>query len=105
MCTLHLPRIAHSEHLPPVAVGLVPVDIADLRVDLHIVGPAHCAAILDAGGVDAPKNGIELFLFDAKTEMVDRKIFIRIDEVERLSIVDEHRGKWPNARLRPRNAK
>ena len=58
-------------------VRLVPVDIAELRVDLHIVGPAHRAAILDAGGLDARKDGIELVLSDAKTEMVDRKIFIR----------------------------
>ena len=46
--TLHLrlPRVAHREHLPLMPVGLVPVDIAELRVDLHIVGPAHRAAIL-----------------------------------------------------------
>lgn len=60
-------------------VGLVPVNIAVLLADLHVDRPAHRAAKLDPGGLDAPEDRVELILLDAKAQTIDRKILVRID--------------------------
>src|SRR5512139_227717 len=90
-----LPRIADGQHLPLVTVGFIPVDVAELRVDTHVHRPAYRAAIGDSGRLDALKNGIELLLPDTEAEVVDRKVLIRLQEVEGQSIVDVDGRKGP----------
>src|SRR4029077_11321366 len=56
------PRIAYRQHLPLVAVGLVPVDHAAAVVgaDLHVLGSADRAAVTDSGGLQTRENRVEL---------------------------------------------
>lgn len=56
-----------------MAVGFVPVDIAEFCVNLHVHRAAHLAAVGNAGGLDAFQDGIELSLADAKTKMSPEK--------------------------------
>src|ERR1700730_2650467 len=101
------PRIAYCEHLPLMAVWLVPIDHASavLRVDLHVLRATHCTAVLDAGRLDALENRIKFFLIDTEAEVLDGKRSIVIDEIESQSVIDVYRREWSSTGFRPANAK
>ena len=88
-------------------VGLVPIDEAAsvLRVDFHVVGTAHAAAVLDSSRLEALENGIKFSLIDSEAEMLNRKGPSVVDEVERQSIVDVHRRERSDTRFRPPHTK
>ncbi len=87
-----------------MTVGLVPVDVAVFLADLHVIGPAHRAAVLDAGGLDAPEYGVEFLLRDAEAEVLDGEWSMVIDEIQRQTIVDVHGGERSGTGYRPGHA-
>jgi len=99
--------IADRQHLPLMPFGFVPIDhaAAVFGVDLHVHRPAYAAAICDPCDLDSGKDRIEFFLRHAKAEMIDRKILVRVDEVERQSVIDEDGGKRPDSGCCPRDPK
>ena len=82
-------------------VGLVPVNVAVLRVDLHVHGPAHPAAVRDSCLLDALKNRVEIFLADAEAEVLDGEGLGRLVDVVRQAVVDVDRSERPDAGFRP----
>ena len=97
------PCIAYREHLPLMPVGLVPIDHAAsvLRVDLHILGAADCAAVTDSSLLDALENRIECLLIDSEAEVLDRKGSVVIDEVESQPVINVYRRERSGTRFRP----
>jgi hypothetical protein len=71
-----LARVAHGQHLPLMAVGLVPVDAAaaELGVNAVVDRRVHEAAVGDPGRLDPAEDGVELGLRDAKAEVIDREV-------------------------------
>src|SRR5690349_5129559 len=90
-----------------MSVGLVPVHHAAsvVRVDSHVLGTAHRAAVLDPGRLDAPENRIELLLVDTEAEVLDGKRAVVIDEVEGQAVVDVHGRERPGSGFGPAHAK
>src|SRR6185503_6104804 len=92
-------RVTDGQHLPHVAVRLVPVDVAVRWIDLHIHRSVHRAAVLDSSRLDAAEDGVEFLAAHAKAEVVDGKVLVRILEVERQPLVDINGGKRTGRRF------
>ncbi len=62
-----LARVADGQHLPLVAVGLVPADhsAAAVDVDFAVDRAAHVVPS-DSGGLNAREDGVEIGLADPK---------------------------------------
>ena len=87
---LTLTRIADRQDFPLVSIWLVPVNhaAAVIRVNAHIDRPPHIAAIGNSGSFEATECLVELGFINAESEMIDRKIFVGLDEVERKAVVN-----------------
>src|ERR1700741_3824474 len=90
--------VADRQHFPLMAIRLVPVDVSVLGVDLHVHGAAHRAPVRDAGSFDPPEDRVELLRRNAKAEMIDRKVLVRVYEVERQALVDVDRREGAGPR-------
>src|SRR4030095_150116 len=103
----HRSCIAYRKNLPLVSIGLVPIDhtASVLRIDLHVLGSVHGAAILDSGRLDALKNRVKLFFTDTEAEVLHGKRPVVIDEVEGQAVVNIHGREGPDAPFCPAHSK
>src|SRR5688572_28692322 len=103
---LRLTCVAHREHFPLMAVGLVPVDdaAAVLRVHGEIDRAVDGAAVGYSRSLDPPEDRTELTGIDAETVMNLRKGLGPFVEVERQSVVHVNRCKRSDAGFGPRHS-
>jgi hypothetical protein len=65
-----------------MARRLVPVNIAVLRMYLHIGRTTHCAAICDTCGLEPFEDGLELLFTHTETEVLYRVLLFGFNEVQ-----------------------
>jgi hypothetical protein len=73
-----------------VPVGLIPIHIAVLGADPHVVVAIRSAAEWNLSRLEAIDDRVELRLANAKAIVLDRESFLRVDEVEREPVVQVH---------------
>src|SRR5262245_12139517 len=94
------PRVTDGEHLPQVAVCVLPVDVlaAEAPVDLHVVIAAGPAPVGEARPLDAGEDRVKVGVADTEAQMIALELSA-IGEVEGQGFVDVDRRELPAALL------